>query len=146
MDLKGLTGLEIHRGFYWTPTLRNVDKLKGNGFIRACSYNGWFKSLESIVHFHNTADINGATTPSFGVTGCPEGVETEKQALEKNCWPTPAVSDNSFGSPAIGLLLGDRGLPLEDEAAIVAYLKTLTDEYTDKPPKPYKLSHLILLN
>jgi cytochrome c peroxidase len=120
-------------GFFKTPTLRNVDKRKGKGFIKAYTHNGWFKSLESIVHFYNTAAVGFPTANSFGVTPCPEGVETEKEALANNCWPEPA-----YGGGAIPFLVGNLGLTLEDEAALVAYLKTLTDEYTAKAPKPYK--------
>ena len=146
LGLMGLTGSGRHRGFHKTPTMRNVDKRKGKGFIKAYTHNGWFKSLESIVHFYNTAFVEdeelgwvgGATAAEFGITRCPEGVETEKEALANNCWPEPAVSGNGPGSPAIPFLLGDLGLTLGEEAAIVAYLKTLTDQHTAKPPKPYK--------
>jgi cytochrome c peroxidase len=120
-------------GFFKTPTLRNVDKRKGKGFIKAYTHNGWFKSLESIVHFYNTAAVDGATAAGFGVTRCPEGIETEREALKYNCWPAPA----HVGAP-LGFLIGDLGLTLEDEAALVAYMKTLTDQHTAKPPKPYK--------
>lgn len=120
-------------GFFKTPSLRNVDKRKGNGFTKAYTHNGWFKSLESIVHFYNTANVNGGTANDFGVTRCPDNVQTEKDALKKNCWPAPA-----YGGGAIPFLVGDLHLTAEDEAAIVAYLKTLTDEHTAKAPKPYK--------
>jgi cytochrome c peroxidase len=154
LGLKGLTGDERHRGFHKTPTLRCVDKRKGEGFVKAYTHNGWFKSLESIVHFYNTAWFGGqtfipgqglvnvpyedTTASTFGVVQCPEGIETEKDALANNCWPKPAVSGNGPGSPAIPFLLGDLKLTLDEEAAIVAYLKTLTDEHTAKAPKPYK--------
>lgn len=107
-------------------------------FIKAYGHNGWFKSLESITHFYNTAAVGSETAASFGVTRCPETVMTEKEALALNCWPEPEVSGNGPASPAIGFLLGDLGLNLEDEAALVAYMKTLSDEYTPKKPKPYK--------
>ncbi len=119
-------------GFFKVPTLRNVDKRPGKGFIKAYTHNGWFKSLESIMHFYNTSLIGGAAANSFGVTRCPEGVETEKDALANNCWPAPAYPG---ASP---VLIGNLGLTSEQEAAIVAYLKTLTDTYTPKPPRPYK--------
>jgi cytochrome c peroxidase len=120
-------------GFFKTPTLRNVNKRKGEGFIKAYTHNGWFKSMESIVHFYNTADVNGATAEEFGITRCPEGIVTEKDALANNCWPQPA-----YGGGAIPFLVGDLGLSSCDESAIVAYLKTLTDEHTATAPKPYK--------
>ena len=137
-------------GFFKTPTLRNVDKRKGEGFIKAYTHNGWFKSLESIVHFYNTAFLGGelpgppgrppriipyetTTAATFGITQCPDDVTTEKEALKYNCWPAPAYP----GAP-MPFLLGDLKLTAEEEAAIVAYIKTFTDEHTAKQPKPYK--------
>lgn len=134
-----------HRGFFKTPTMRNVDKRKGTGFVKGYTHNGWFKSMESIVHFYNTALIGGETAGIFGITQCPEGIETEKEALANNCWPEPAYDTAQVGSPTIGAVLGnppfifgDLKLTLDEEAAIVAYMKTLTDEHTAKAPKPYK--------
>jgi cytochrome c peroxidase len=133
LGVAGHAGSAYPRGFFKTPSLRNVDKRKNKGFIKAYTHNGWFKSLESIVHFYNTAFVLGPTATSFGVTGCPANITTEKAALANNCWPAPA---NSVG--AIPFLVGDLGLTAEDEAAIVAYLKTLTDTKTVKAPPPYK--------
>lgn len=133
-----------HRGFQKTTTVRNVDKRKDIDFIKAYTHNGWFKSLESIVHFYNTGFIGQPTANSFGVTRCPDGVETEKDALANNCWPAPAYANArqpgspTFGAPLGGGRFGDLNLTLEEEAAIVAYLKTLTDTYTPKAPAPYK--------
>lgn len=133
-----------HRGFQKTPTMRNVDKRKDIDFIKAYAHNGWFKSMESIVHFYNTGLIGGATANSFGVTRCPDSVVTEKDALANNCWPAPAfVNPLQPGSPTFGARLGgatfgNLNLTIEEEAAIVAYLKTLTDTYTPKAPAPYK--------
>jgi cytochrome c peroxidase len=138
--LMGLTGNPQHRGFFKTPTIRNVDKRKGRGFTKAYTHNGWFKSLESLVHFYNTAAIDRPTAAAFGITRCPEGIETEKDALANNCWPAPAVSGNGPGSPAIPFLLGDLGMTREHEAALVAYMKTLTDQHTAVKPSPYKSS------
>ncbi len=118
-------------GFFKTPTLRNVDKRKGTGFTKAYAHNGWFKSMESIVHFYNTADV---TNPANGKTRCPEHITTEKDALANDCWPEPEWPDTA----AIPFLVGALGLTPEDEAALVAYLKTLTDTVTPKAPKPYR--------
>jgi cytochrome c peroxidase len=84
------------------PTLRNVDK-RTPGLVKAYGHNGYFKSLEEIVHFYNTRDVPGA-----GWMGTP--------------WPAPEVSENVNTSE-----LGDLGLSESDEAALVAFLKTLTD-------------------
>lgn len=81
------------------PTLRNVDRRPYDGFVKAYAHNGFFKSLEEIVHFYNTRDV-----------------ET---------WPEPEVPINVNTDE-----LGDLGLTAEEEAAIVAFMKTLSDGYT----------------
>jgi cytochrome c peroxidase len=122
-------------GFFKTPTLRNVDKRKGKGFIKAYTHNGWFKSMESIVHFYNTSAIGQATANSFGITRCDESrTWTEKQSLKQNCWPVAEWPATVLGNRTIG----NMGMTAEQEAAIVAYLKTLTDTETVKAPPPYK--------
>jgi cytochrome c peroxidase len=119
------TGVPGHSGHWKTPTLRNVDKRKGNGFTKAYTHNGWFKSLESIVHFYNTATL---------LAECPTHVSTEKEALAQNCWPAPQDPN----ATARGLLFGNLNLTPEEEAAVVAYLKTFTDTETPKQPRLYE--------
>lgn len=114
-------------GFFKTPTMRNVDKRHGNGFTKAYSHNGWFKSLESIVHFYNTAAVKPR---------CPVGIDTEREALANDCWPAP---EHEGPGIAIPFLLGDLGMTPEHEAALVAYMKTLTDGVTATAPPPYHL-------
>ena len=121
-----------HVGGQKTPTLRNVAKRKNHRFVKADAHNGWFKSLESIVHFYNTANVDGATAASFGITRCPEDVVTEDEALEYNCWPEP----ENTGLLAVGLLIGDMGMSIEQEAALVAYMKTLSDIPTPRSRSP----------
>jgi cytochrome c peroxidase len=152
LGIAGHAGNGYPPGFFKTTTLRNVDKRKGEGFIKAYTHNGWFKSMESIVHFYNTAflgncvitdieDCTGrgevtyenTTAATFGITRCPENITTEKDALANNCWPAPAYSGG-----AIPFLVGNLGLTAEEEAAIVVYMRTLTDEHTAKAPEPYK--------
>ena len=152
LGIAGHAGDDYPPGFFKTPTLRNVDKRIGKGFTKAYAHNGWFKSLESIVHFYNTAflgncvitdteDCTGrgeatyesTTAATFGVTRCPEDITTEKDALANNCWPAPAYSNG-----AIPFLVGDLGLTADEEAAIVAYMETLTDLYTPRAPQPYR--------
>jgi cytochrome c peroxidase len=96
------------------PTLRNVDLRPDPGFVKAYGHNGYFKSLEGIVHFYNTRDV---------LPACP-GDYTEEDALAAGCWPPPEVADNVNTAE-----LGDLGLSPEEEAAIVAFLKTLSDGY-----------------
>lgn len=44
-------------GKHKVPTLRNVDKKPGAGFVKAYMHNGVFKSLKEVVHFYNTRDV-----------------------------------------------------------------------------------------
>jgi len=45
------------------PTLRNVDLRPSDGFVKAYGHNGYFKSLEEIVHFYNTRDVEPWPAP-----------------------------------------------------------------------------------
>jgi cytochrome c peroxidase len=101
-------------GKFKVPTLRNVDLRPDPGFVKAYGHNGYFKSLEGIVHFYNTRDV---------LLVCP-GAYTEEEALAAECWPEPEVAENVNTDE-----LGDLGLTPEEEAAIVAFLKTLSDGY-----------------
>jgi cytochrome c peroxidase len=103
-------------GKHKVPTLRNVDQRPGNVFPKAYGHNGYFKSLEGIVHFYNTRDV---------LDTCPDPFTTEKDALKMNCWPEPEIPENVNTEE-----LGDLGLSAEEEGAIVAFMKTLTDGYT----------------
>jgi cytochrome c peroxidase len=101
-------------GKHKVPTLRNVDLRPDEDFVKAYGHNGYFKTLEGIVHFYNTRDVKPV---------CP-GPYTEAQALAEDCWPAPEVAENVNRDE-----LGDLGLSPEEEAAIVAFLKTLSDGY-----------------
>jgi cytochrome c peroxidase len=81
------------------PTLRNVDLRPDPGFVKVYGHNGFFKSLEEIVHFYNTRDVEA--------------------------WPAPEVPVNVNADE-----LGNLGLTAAEEAAIVAFMKTLSDGYT----------------
>lgn len=96
------------------PTLRNVDSRPSAGFVKAFGHNGYFKTLEGIVNFYNTRDVKPV---------CPD-LYTEEEALAAGCWPPPEVAENVNKDE-----LGDLGLTAEEEAAIVAFLKTLSDGY-----------------
>jgi cytochrome c peroxidase len=94
------------------PTLRNVDKRPSSDFVKAFGHNGYFKSLEEIVHFYNTRDV----LPRCETVGSPNpGV---------NCWPAPEVPENVNTAE-----LGNLKLSADEEKALVAFLKTLSDGY-----------------
>jgi cytochrome c peroxidase len=99
-------------GKHQTPTLRNVDKRPYPEFVKVYGHNGYFKSLEEIVHFYNTRDI----LPP------PEKVANPQTGI--NCWPKPEVSENINR-----IETGNLGLSKEEELAIVEFLKTLSDGY-----------------
>jgi cytochrome c peroxidase len=105
---------EDNMGMHKVPTMRNVDLRPSAGDVKAFGHNGYFKSLEGIVHFYNTRDVKDV---------CP-GDYTEAQALAADCWPPPEVTENVNTAE-----LGDLGLSPAQEAAIVAFLKTLSDGF-----------------
>lgn len=95
-----------------TPTVRNVDKRPFAGATKAFMHNGYFKTLEGVVHFYNTRDVKPA---------CADPLTPEAEALAQDCWPAPEVAAN------VNPFIGDLGLTVQEEAAIVAFLKTLSD-------------------
>ena len=150
------------KGEFKTPSLRNVDKRPREKFVRAYAHNGYFKSLKSIVHFYNTRDVKPTCTDKKGNV---QRFVTEKKALKRDCWPAPEVIEatNIFGcvDPTTGegvtydqckkpanfcdldpveapRAIGHLCLTDAEEDKIVAYLKTLTDTVTVKPPKRYR--------
>ena len=114
---------DANDGKHKVPTVRNVAKGSceaepGNPdcIVKAYGHNGYFKSLAGIVHFYNTRDVKDE---------CDDPWASEDEALDEDCWPVPEVPDNVNTDE-----LGDLGLTPEEEAAIVAFLKTLSDGYT----------------
>ena len=101
-------------GKHKVPTLRNVGLGLESGLVKAYGHNGYFKSLEGIVHFYNTRDV---------LPECP-GLYTEAEALAAGCWPAPEVVENVNTAE-----LGNLGLTPQEEADIVAFLKTLSDGF-----------------
>lgn len=93
------------------PTLRNVDKRPAPEFHKSFGHNGYFKSLEDIVHFYNTRD----TLPRCGDAADRPG---------KDCWPEPEVPMNVNKEE-----LGRLALTEEEERALVAFMQTLSDGY-----------------
>jgi cytochrome c peroxidase len=101
---KDTRGLEI--GKQKVMSLRNI------AITPPYAHNGVFKTLEQITHFYNTRDTLGRVpdnrSPRFGVTG----------------WPVPEITRNVNADE-----LGNLGLTAHEEAALVAFMKTLTDDY-----------------
>ena len=99
------------RGRFQVPTLRNVDKRPSPDFVKAYGHNGYFKSLKQIVHFYNTRDV----LPRCSAHDPGEGTD---------CWPAPVTTDNLNKSK-----IGNLQLSNEEEDALVAFLRTLTDGF-----------------
>lgn len=102
-------------GKHKVPTLRNVDLRPYLSFVKAYGHNGYFKSLKGIVHFYNTRDAKPR---------CLDRFTTEANALAQGCWPEPEVAANVNTKE-----LGKLNLTSDQEDAIVAFLKTLSDGY-----------------
>ncbi len=102
-------------GKHKVPTLRNVDLRPSPESVKAYGHNGYFKSLKGIVHFYSTRDVKPQ---------CVDPFTTEADALLQGCWPTPEVSANVNNKE-----LGKLNLSEDQEDAIVAFLKTLSDGY-----------------
>ncbi len=78
-------------GKHKVPTLRNVDLRPTPGFVKCYAHNGYFKSLEDVVHFYSTRDNAAAN------------------------WPAPEVAANLNKTD-----LGNLGLTDDEEDAIVS--------------------------
>jgi len=91
-------------GKHRVPTLRNVDKRSGRNTPKAYMHNGAFKSLEEVVYFYATRDVPGST------------------------WPPPEVAENVSRQIVAGKPLGNLALAPGVAEALVAFLKTLTDD------------------
>ncbi|MFO1478043.1 MAG: cytochrome c peroxidase [Verrucomicrobiota bacterium] len=91
-----------------------VMSLRNIAITPPYAHNGVFTSLEQITHFYNTRDVldrlDSEQDPAFGVTG----------------WPAPEVPETVNADE-----LGNLGLTDEEEAAVVLFMKTLTDGYPD---------------
>ncbi len=96
-------------GRFKVPTLRNL----WTGQPRAYMHNGWFRTLEGVVHFYNTRDV---------LPRCADPLATEAEALAQGCWPAPELAQGVNTDE-----LGNLHLTTAEEAKIVAFLKTLTD-------------------
>ena len=101
---------------FQVPTLRNVDMRPTPDFVKAYMHNGYFKSLKEVVHFYNTRDV---------LPRCKPGDAGEKVT----CWPAPEDPANLNRKQ-----LGNLKLTNQEEDDLVAFLKTLTDDYKASSP------------
>lgn len=92
LGLGAFLGDTAEYGKFRVPTLRNIALTAPYG------HNGYFKTLEEIVHFYNVRDVEVFPPAEYA----------------------PTVNQEE---------LGRLGLTAEEEAALVAFLYTLTDGY-----------------
>ena len=127
IGLRMVTNRPEHNGAFRTPILRNLTSGTDKGLSKAYMHNGYFKTLEQVVHFYNTAGVKDQ---------CPVGTPVEV-AMADDCWPPPE-NDGFIGIP---FAFGALGLTDEEEAAIVAYLETLNDLSPVEAPTPPRVTH-----
>ena len=109
LGLGGRLGDSNEDGKFKVSSLRNIE------MSAPYSHNGYFATLEDIVHFYNTRD--------------------------DGTWPAPEVAAN------VNMVeLGSLGLTAEEEAALVAFLQTLTDGFGDRMPANFVLPPVTPLN
>lgn len=93
LGLGAIVKSKNENGKFRVPTLRNVELTFPYG------HNGYFKTLDEIVHFYNVRDVSG----EFPSAEYPSTVNREE--------------------------MGNLGLTAGEEADIVAFMKTLTDGF-----------------
>jgi cytochrome c peroxidase len=128
-QIAGSKQAENERGKHKVMGLRNIAVTAPYG------HNGVFRTLEQIVHFYNTRDTKPRVCrdnndPGFG----------------KDCWPAPEIRANLNTEE-----LGNLKLSAREEAALVAFMKTLTDGYPEwgkdprvPPGTPSPFAHIVL--
>lgn len=92
LGLGKTTGQNRHNGQFKVPSLRNVE------VSAPYFHNGFFTTLEEVVHFYNRRDVENFPVPEI----------------------TATVNHRE---------MGNLKLTAQEEKAIVAFLKTLTDGY-----------------
>ncbi len=125
------------------PSVRNVDRRPSPDFVKAYMHNGVFKSLEQVVHFYNTR--NHTTMPGEVINF--ENDDPYAGLIGTPLWPPPEYinpetlenAPGDFGQDPPGAAepsgtVGNIGLTSDEEAAIVAFLRTLSDGYFDPVP------------
>ena len=101
------TAASLEKGKFRVPTLRNVE------LTAPYFHSGVLQTLEEVVSFYNTREPDQC----WGAAG---------EIPLVNCWPEYEVSENVDISST-----GDLLLTAQEEADLVAFLKTLTDGYTN---------------
>lgn len=77
------------------------------------------------MHFYNTRFVKGACE-DLGIEDA-----TAEEAIANDCWPASEFPGTEAVLPG---LLGQLGLTPEEEAALVAYIRSLEDTHTPTAP------------
>lgn len=101
-------------GMHKVVSLRNVAVTAPYG------HNGVFPSLESIMHFYNTREI------------LPQVAWADEQAFGVIAWPVAEFPDTRNRDNEMGALQ----LTEAEERAVVAFMRTLTDDYPQTGADP----------
>jgi cytochrome c peroxidase len=97
-------------GKFKDPHLRNI------AVTPPYMHNGVLWTLKEVVHFYNTRDVLPVCDPDLGNTD---------PGFATSCWAEPEIPETMDSS-----FLGNLNLTEAEEDAIVAFLETLTDGYT----------------
>lgn len=116
-DVAALDPNGEQKGKFKVMSLRNIELTAPYG------HNGVFETLEEIVHFYNTRDVLPPCDPILG---------SDDPGFGDTCWPEPEYPDTVNMDE-----LGDLKLNKWQEACLVAFLKTLTDQGPGVP-SPYQ--------
>ncbi|MCB2189025.1 MAG: hypothetical protein KQJ78_21605 [Deltaproteobacteria bacterium] len=105
LGVGGILGDATLWGKQKVPTLRNVDK-RPTGGVKDFTHNGFFKTLEEVVHFYNTRDVEVWPAAEVPTTVNDTelgnlGLNNEEEALLVLFMKT--LSDTSTVSPAINV-------------------------------------------
>lgn len=110
IDVRGEPSLIADvQGRHKVMSLRNIE------LTAPYMHNGVFKTLEEVVHFYNTRD---------DLAKCSAPADISNSGFGITCWP-----EGEFNATRNVSELGALDLSEQDEADLVAYLKTFTDNY-----------------
>ena len=80
-------------GKFKVPTLRNVDNRPSPYFVKALGHNGYFKSIESVIHFYNTRDLKPVCRDRSGEV---QRFVADAAAMYRDCWPEPEINSTNI--------------------------------------------------
>jgi cytochrome c peroxidase len=116
-------------GRFRTPSLRNVDLRPSEEFVKAYGHNGYFKSLQEIILFYSWRGLtmNGGLGMGGSGVDCGQGDMGgggmgPEIMCNPNLFPPPEVDQNLTPMNHFNMM---------DQTNILAFLKTLSDGYSE---------------